>query len=158
MTSRHGPRSTVGRASTLGAERRKDARRLLGAFRGGETRVEAGERLALIDAPSHWTLNGLPKEMRVRHDLRGYRDVTVVFVRSQRELLRDIDRYERTLADGASLWIAWPRKAAGHDSDMTENLLREVLLPRGLVDVKVAAIDDDWSGLKFVRRKNRREA
>ena len=50
----------------------------------------------------------------------------------------------------------WPRKAAGHVSDITENLLRELVLPTGLVDVKVAALDEDWSGLKFVWRKENR--
>ena len=51
------------------------------------------------------------------------------------------------------LWIVWPRRAAGHDSDVTENLLREVVLPTGLVDVKVAAVGEDWSGLRFVWRR-----
>ncbi len=59
---------------------------------------------------------------------------------------------------GASLWIAWPRKAAGHVSDITDNLIREVCLPLGIVDVKVAAIDIDWSGLKMVWRKELRSA
>ncbi|MBU1587581.1 MAG: DUF3052 domain-containing protein, partial [Actinobacteria bacterium] len=55
-----------------------------------------------------------------------------------------------------ALWIAWPRKAAGHVSDVTENLLREIALPLGLVDNKVATIDPDWSGLRLVwRRENR---
>ncbi len=53
-------------------------------------------------------------------------------------------------------WIAWPRKAAGHDSDISENGLRELVLPTGLVDIKVAALDEDWSGLKFVWRKELR--
>lgn len=55
-----------------------------------------------------------------------------------------------------SLWVAWPRKAAGHHSGVTEQLLRDILLPRGIVDTKVAAIDHDWSGLKFVWRKELR--
>jgi hypothetical protein len=58
-------------------------------------------------------------------------------------------------ADGG-LWIAWPRKVAGHESDITENRLREIILPTGLVDTKVAALDEDWSGLKFVWRKELR--
>jgi hypothetical protein len=58
-------------------------------------------------------------------------------------------------ADG-SLWIAWPRKAAGHVSDISENELRLIILPIGLVDTKVAALDEDWSGLKFVWRKELR--
>ena len=62
----------------------------------------------------------------------------------------------RRLAPAASLWLAWPRRAGGHHSDLTDQLLRDVLLPFGLVDVKVAALDHDWSGLKFVWRRQRR--
>jgi hypothetical protein len=62
------------------------------------------------------------------------------------------------LADHAMLWIAWPRKAAGHRGDIAENALRENFLPLGVVDVKVAALGKDWSGLKFVRRKELRTA
>lgn len=118
--------------------------------------VVQGTRLGLIGADDGWTLDGLPDDVEVRRDLRGRRDVTVAFVRSRRQLERDADRLDRNLDDDAALWIAWPRRAGGHHSDVTEDLLREVLLPRGLVDVKVAAIDDDWSGLKFVRRRTRR--
>lgn len=118
--------------------------------------VGPGIRLAVIGADDGWRLDGVPEDVEVRRDLRGRRDVTVVFVRSRRELARGTDRWERALGDHAALWIAWPRRAAGHDSDVTEDALREVFLPRGLVDVKVAAIDNDWSGLKFVRRRERR--
>jgi len=55
-----------------------------------------------------------------------------------------------------ALWIAWPRRAGGHHSDITENLIRERALPLGVVDVKVAAIDDDWSGLRMVWRLSNR--
>ena len=61
-----------------------------------------------------------------------------------------------SLPKSSALWVAWPRKAGGHVSDVEENLLREVLLPTGVVDVKVAALDVDWSGLKFVWRKENR--
>lgn len=114
--------------------------------------VDAGCRLALLDAPDAWQLPGQPADVRTRTDLRGTRDVTVAFVRTAAHLRRNADRLQRTLADDASLWIAWPRRAGGHTSDVTEQLLRDTFLPTGLVDVKVAAIDDDWSGLKFVRR------
>jgi hypothetical protein len=63
---------------------------------------------------------------------------------------------QSTAPAGAALWIAWPRRAAGHRSDVTENLIREVALPLGLVDTKVAALDADWSGLKIVWRRERR--
>lgn len=118
--------------------------------------VKAGSRLGVIDADDGWELDGMSEDVVVRTSLRGGRDVTIAFVRSRRHLERNAQRYERSLADAAALWIAWPRRAAGHESDVTENLLREVLLPLGLVDVKVAALDRDWSGLKFVRRKELR--
>ena len=62
---------------------------------------------------------------------------------------------ERVFPDGA-VWAAWPRRAGGHTSDITDNVVREYALPLGLVDVKVAAIDDDWSGLRLVWRKQNR--
>ena len=62
------------------------------------------------------------------------------------------------LGADSSLWVAWPRRAGGHQSDLTDQVLREVLLPVGVVDVKVAALDGDWSGLKFVWRRANRES
>ncbi len=79
----------------------------------------------------------------------------IAFVRSAAGLDRIEPLGKRIFPDG-SLWIAWPRKAAGHVSDMTENAIRDAALPLGLVDVKVAAIDDDWSGLKLVWRRAKR--
>lgn len=118
--------------------------------------IEQGSALALVGAPGGWAVPGLPDGVTVRTSLRGRFDVAVVFVRSAADLRRRAEAVVRSTADESSVWIAWPRKAGGHDSDVTENLLRELLLPTGLVDVKVAAIDEDWSGLKFVRRKELR--
>jgi hypothetical protein len=118
--------------------------------------VKEGHVLALVAAPEGWSVPDLPSGVRTRSSLRGKFDVAVVFVRSAAELRRRVPSLDRALADEAALWIAWPRKAAGHQSDVTEDLLRELVLPTGLVDVKVAAIDEDWSGLKFVRRKELR--
>lgn len=118
--------------------------------------VRPGSRLALLAAPPHWTLPGIPDSVTVRRDLRGHRQVVVAFVRTARALRRDRGRLDRAVGDDVRLWIAWPRRAGGHDSDVTEQLLRDVLLPCGLVDTKVAAIDADWSGLQFVRRRELR--
>ncbi|MDQ3914013.1 MAG: DUF3052 domain-containing protein [Actinomycetota bacterium] len=118
--------------------------------------VKEGAVLALVAAPERWTIFGLPPAVTMRTSLRGAFDVAVVFVRSAAELRRRVDPIVRATAEGSPVWIAWPRKAGGHDSDVTENLLRDLLLPTGLVDVKVAALDDDWSGLKFMWRKERR--
>lgn len=118
--------------------------------------IVEGAVLILAGAPDGWTVPGLPAGVTVRPALRGRFDVAVVFVRSAAELRRRAGTLAGATPDEAAVWIAWPRKAGGHASDVTENLLRELILPTGLVDVKVAAIDDDWSGLKFVRRKELR--
>jgi hypothetical protein len=81
--------------------------------------------------------------------------VTLAFCRTQGDVVALVAAVESVPPSGA-LWVAWPRKAGGHVSDVDENLLREVLLPTGVVDVKVAALDVDWSGLKFVWRKENR--
>lgn len=86
----------------------------------------------------------------------GGADVTIAFYRSLSDLAAEAPRLVADLADTAMLWIAWPRRAAGHVSDITDNALRDLLLPFGIVDVKVAALGEDWSGLKFVRRKENR--
>ena len=114
--------------------------------------IKGGTVLALVATPGGWTVPGLPPGVIVRSSLRGRFDVAVVFVRSAAELRRRAEPVASATPDEGSVWIAWPRRAGGHDSDVTENVLRELLLPTGLVDVKVAAIDEDWSGLKFVRR------
>lgn len=119
--------------------------------------IREGTVLALVGAPDGWAIPDLPAGVTVGRSLRGRFDVAVVFVRSAAQVRRRAGPLARATADEASVWIAWPRKAGGHDSDVTENLLRELILPAGLVDVKVAAIDGDWSGLKFVRRKELRK-
>ena len=112
--------------------------------------------LALVAAPDDWSIPDLPDGVEEKTSLRGVWDVAVVFVCSASELKRKVGPVTRATRDESSVWIAWPRKAGGHDSDVTEQLLRDELLPTGLVDVKVAALDADWSGLKFVRRKEMR--
>jgi hypothetical protein len=83
-------------------------------------------------------------------------DVLVAFVRSASEVEPAIERNEHRIFPAGALWVAWPRKAAGHVSDVDENAIRDAALARRLVDVKVAAIDADWSGLKLVWRKEHR--
>lgn len=82
--------------------------------------------------------------------------VVVAFYREAAEYLAELDAIGARIRPDGMLWAAWPRKAAGHVSDIDENLLRDAALDRGLVDVKVAALSTDWSGLKIVwRRENR---
>ena len=83
--------------------------------------------------------------------------MVIAFHREAAELSSRIEALGQAIYPNGMVWIAWPRKAGGHESDVTENGIRDVVLPLGLVDVKVAALDDDWSGLKVVWRRERRK-
>jgi hypothetical protein len=86
----------------------------------------------------------------------GPAGLVLAFYRKASEYLDELDTIGARIRPDGMLWAAWPRKAAGHASDIDENLLRDRAVERGLVDVKVAAISADWSGLKIVwRRENR---
>ena len=114
--------------------------------------LKEGYRLTLLNAPDGWAVPDLPDGVEVGDG----GDVVVAFHRAAAELSAGIEGLGQAIFPDGSLWIAWPRKAGGHDSDITENGIRDVVLPLGLVDVKVAAIDNDWSGLKIVWRRERR--
>jgi hypothetical protein len=116
--------------------------------------------LVLIAAPPRWAVPELPASTKVKRvslspSVLAGSDVALAFCRSAADVAALTEPVESLPASG-SLWVAWPRKAGGHVSDVDENLLRELLLPLGVVDVKVAALDRDWSGLKFVWRKEHR--
>jgi hypothetical protein len=128
-----------------------------GRSMGQNLGLKEGNTVVLIDAPARWTIPGKPRSIRLRHALNNDFDVAVWFVRSLNDLGRGRNRLAAATPPAASLWVAWPRKAGGHDSDVTERTIRELILPLGLVDVKVAALDQDWSGLKLVWRLSRRD-
>ncbi|WP_035841543.1 hypothetical protein [Kitasatospora azatica] len=121
-------------------------------------RIKPGQCVTLWHAPVGWALPELPEGVRVEHGPGGLTeaDVVLAFHRSADELRAGVQALVDALRPASCLWILWPRRAAGHVSDLTENLLREVLLPLGVVDVKVAAVGEDWSGLAFVWRKENR--
>jgi len=123
--------------------------------------IKAGHRLALVDAPDdfEFLLVDLPDTTIVRRTLRGKQpfDTMVFFIRSEEELARRFLPLSRRLATAGGLWIAWPKKASGVPTDLTENVVRRIGLAAGLVDNKVCAIDATWSGLRFVRRLADRE-
>ncbi|MGW0874074.1 DUF3052 domain-containing protein [Streptomyces sp. NPDC002740] len=118
--------------------------------------VKPGHRVRLRHAPARWEVPGLPDGVHLAPGGPRDADLTVAFYRGRADLAAETPALVRDLADDAMLWIAWPRKAAGHVSDITENDLRDLFLPLGVVDVKVAALGEDWSGLKFVRRRENR--
>jgi len=117
--------------------------------------VHPGQRLALLAAPVDLVLE-LPHEVSVVTRLSGHCDVVVFFTTERLHLDRRLDDIGRAIAPNGAAWIAWPKRASKVATDMTDNVVREVALPRGLVDVKVCAIDETWSGLKLVWRKELR--
>jgi hypothetical protein len=117
--------------------------------------LKPGLRVAVDGAPGNWALAD-PPDVRFVSGAEPA-DVIVSFVRAAADLEDRIDAAAHRIFPDGALWIAWPRRAAGHSSDVTENDVRAAALPRGLVDVKVAAIDDDWSGLKIVWRREERQ-
>ncbi|KAA1399925.1 DUF3052 family protein [Aeromicrobium ginsengisoli] len=115
--------------------------------------IKPGLRLVVVNADTGWRFAEPLDDVELIAE--GPTDVVVVFVRSAAEL-DPLPEWGEWIFPAGSLWIAWPRKAAGHVSDVTENAIRDGALELGLVDVKVAAIDTDWSGLKLMWRKENR--
>ena len=111
--------------------------------------------LAIVNGPPGFekTLGKLPAGVTVRKSARGKRDTTIWFLRSLKELEDKIDMMSDAVGDIDSLWIAWPKQAAQLKSDVTQTDVRKIGLLSGLVDYKICAIDQTWSGLKFARRK-----
>ena len=115
--------------------------------------IGPGSALALISAPAGFAESlDLPRDVRVRTAARGRIDVAVFFATRRNELDRRFPAFTRALAPAGGLWIAWPKRASRVATDLSENVVREIGLANGLVDNKVAAIDDVWSGLRFVHR------
>jgi hypothetical protein len=117
--------------------------------------LKPGQRVWLDAAPESWALEDPPP---IELADEGPADVIVAFVRSRAELSARLPDLIPRIFPAGALWIAWPRRAAGHVSDLGDAAVREAGLAAGVVDVKVAAIDDDWSALKFVWRLADRKA
>ncbi len=86
------------------------------------------------------------------HDSKAVLDFAMVFTKSSASLKKEFQQITKSLAAAGMLWISWPKKSSGVSTDLTENIVREIGLAAGLVDVKVCAVTEVWSGLKFVRR------
>jgi hypothetical protein len=117
--------------------------------------IAEGSSVALFDAPSG-VVRVLPPDVSVKEQARGRADVVVSFFTERRRLERRIDALARMIYPDGGLWIAWPKRASGLETTVNENVVREVALPMGLVDNKVCAIDETWSGLRLVWRRDRR--
>ena len=114
--------------------------------------IKPDSRLSFISEPKNFRqlLGALPRTARVVKE--GVLDFGILFVRSKSELAKSFGVLRDRLESNGMLWVAWPKKTSGVETDLTEGVVRELGLASGLVDVKICAIDDTWSGLKFVRR------
>ncbi|HEY8058665.1 MAG TPA: DUF3052 domain-containing protein [Acidimicrobiales bacterium] len=121
--------------------------------------IKPGHSVALLKAPDGFeaTLVGLPDGVTIRTAARGTNDVLVSFHTRRADFERRLPILVAAMEVDGGLWIAWPKKASGVPTDITEDTVREVALPIGLVDNKVCAIDDTWSGLRVVWRRELRE-
>ena len=118
--------------------------------------IKPGYAVATPGAPDDFqeTLGELPENVVLRRRVQGRCDLVVWFVGSRRQLRQRVQRYGKKAGAGG-LWICWPKKASGVTSDLSELVVRETGLANGLVDYKIASIDQTWSGLRFTRRKPR---
>jgi hypothetical protein len=122
--------------------------------------VRPGMRALFVGAPDHFAelVGPLPDGVRLLRRTAPDLDIAVLFVTARSELARRLPALQATLVPAGMIWVAWPKRASRVPTDVTEDVVREVALPRGLVDVKVCAIDETWSGLKLVIRRALRGA
>jgi hypothetical protein len=116
--------------------------------------IKEGTHVIVIGAPPNYQslLKPLPSGAAVDATLPASCDFIHAFARGRAELARGFTRLAGALTDDGTLWISWPKRSGGVATDLDENVVRQLGLAEGLVDVKVCAIDETWSGLKFVRR------
>lgn len=116
--------------------------------------IKEDSRVALVGAPDGFRgeLSDLPPGVTFVTSLAAQLDLILFFVKSQSEMTRNFPRLAAKLKPAGMLWIAWPKKASGVATDLSDNSVRQIGLDAGLVDVKVCAVNEVWSGLKFVIR------
>ncbi|MBA2687714.1 MAG: DUF3052 family protein [Gemmatimonadaceae bacterium] len=121
--------------------------------------ISEGQSVVVLDAPSDYTklTGGLPPGAKATSRITGPPELVHVFATEKKVLARHLKALLQTIPQDGAVWVSWPKKAAKVETDITEDVVRDVALPLGLVDVKVCAVNETWSGLKLVIRKvNRR--
>lgn len=136
---------------------RRDERKPVAGYSGTplvrKLGIKEGARFAVVRAPGGFVESlKLPKHVDLRHEARGRLDAVLFFVTRRAELARRFPRLANALEPDGGLWVAWPKKTSDVATDLSFAPVQEIGLANGLVDNKVAAIDDTWSGLRFVYR------
>ena len=124
----------------------------------GKLGIKPGARVFAVDAPKIYQtlISPLPAKAALVSTFDDTVDVVHVFVTRKVDLLLFLKTAISKMRRDAAIWVSWPKKVSGMSTDVTENTIREVALPLGFVDIKVCAVDDTWSGLKLVIRKENR--
>jgi hypothetical protein len=120
--------------------------------------IKPGQPVATIEAPKGYRelLAPVPEGVSFTKEVAANAPFVHLFVKERQILARELKRLRQLLPDTGVLWVSWPKKSSGDATDITEDVIREVCLPLGFVDVKVCAVDETWSGLKLmIRRENR---
>jgi hypothetical protein len=117
--------------------------------------IKEGMRLSVVNAPDEYVawLEPIPAGARIESTLLPRETAVHVFATKRRPLESMLKRLRSRLDPAGFVWVSWPKKASGVNTDITEDVIRAVALPLGFVDVKVCAVTDTWSGLKLVIRK-----
>jgi hypothetical protein len=121
--------------------------------------IKPGTNLRLVNAPPGYTalLDPLPDQVTFVEGNAGELDLVHLFTQKRSDLANLLKLYQGKIKQNGTIWVSWPKKASGIPSEITEDTVRDIALPMGLVDIKVCAVDDIWSGLKLVIRKENRK-
>jgi len=115
--------------------------------------IKPGSNIVFVNAPSDYAKElDLPADVSANSRSGKPLDFAQLFVMSEKELTKKFSRYAKRLNPAGMLWVSWPKKSSGVSTDLSENIVRDIGLATGLVDVKICAVNQVWSGLKFVFR------
>jgi hypothetical protein len=125
---------------------------------GQKLGIKSWARVKTRNAPAHYEqmLGRLPNDVQLSPRLRGPVDLVHIFSVARAQLAAELPRALEDIEQDGAVWVSWPKKSSGVRTDITEDVIREIALPLGLVDVRVCAVDETWSGLKLVIRKAHR--
>jgi hypothetical protein len=121
--------------------------------------IKEGSRIFLLNAPGNYLqlVAPLPAGVQVAPQITSHADIVHIFSTKKEELSKALRISLKKMRPDGMIWVSWPKKSSKVPTDITEDTIREVALPLGLVDIKVCAVDDVWSGLKLVIRKENRK-
>ena len=120
--------------------------------------IKAGHRVCVIGTPSDYEklIEGPVPGARFTTNTRLTADIAHIFVTESKQLRKELPGLIKIVFPDGAIWVSWPKKSSKVDTDITEDVIREIALPMNLVDIKVCAVDETWSGLKLVVRKDKR--